>query len=126
MRTTRRFLLGAGTFSVVVAVVYWFLSYEDAGFMLLLFMGFAAAFLGGWFLLRTRRLRPPEDDADAEHAEEAGAEVGRFSGGSLWPLVMGVAVAVGVQGFVYGAWLLGVGAVLFAWAAVGLMLESRD
>jgi hypothetical protein len=126
MRTSRRFLLGAGTFSAVVAVVYWFLSYEDAGFMLLLFMGIAAAFLGGWFLLRTRGRRPPEDDAEAEHAEEAGAEVGRFSGGSLWPLVMGLALIIAVEGFVYGAWLLRVGAVLFAWAAIGLMLESRD
>jgi hypothetical protein len=126
VRTSTRFLLGAGAFSLVVAISYWFLAYEDAGFALLLFMGLAAAFLGGWFLWHVARVRRPEDDPEADHAQSAGEEVGRFSGGSLWPLVMGVALILGVEGFVYGAWLLGFGGVLFVLAAVGMMLESRD
>ena len=36
-----------------------------------------------------------------------------------------VGVAVGLQGFVYGQWLFFSGAVLFVWAAIGLMMESR-
>lgn len=126
MRTQTRFLMGAGAFSLVVAAVYWLVSYEEAGFALLLFMGIAAAFLGGWFLLRVVRVRRPEDDPFAEHTAAAGEEVGRFSGGSVWPLLMGLAVVIAVEGLVYGVWLLGFGAALFIWAAVGLMLESRD
>ena len=38
---------------------------------------------------------------------------------------MGVGVATGIEGFIYGRWLLIVGAFLFGWAAVGLMQESR-
>ena len=32
MRTEPRFLIAAGLFGAVVAFIYWFLSYEDAGF----------------------------------------------------------------------------------------------
>jgi Cytochrome c oxidase subunit IV len=126
VRTESRFLLGAGSFGVLVGVVYWFISYEDAGFVMLTLMGFASAFIGGYLLYRGYRTRRPEDDPDAEHADAAGEEVGRFSSGSIWPLVMGLGTAIGVEGFVYGAWLVGFGMVLFAWATVGFMLESRD
>ena len=126
MRTESRFLLGAGAFAVAVGVVYWFISYEDAGFVLLTLMGVASALIGGYLLYRGARLNRSEDDPDAEPGGEAGAIVGRFSSGSIWPLVMGVGTALALQGFIYGAWLVGFGAVLFIWAAVGFMLESRD
>jgi hypothetical protein len=38
---------------------------------------------------------------------------------------MGVGAAIGLEGFVFGAWLTFFGAALFVWAAVGLMMESR-
>ena len=126
MKTERRVLLGAGSFAIAVAVVYWFLGYEEAGFALLLLMGLASAFIGGYLLFRARGSARPEDDPDADHAAHAGDTVGRFSGGSIWPLVMGIGTALALQGFIYGAWLVGFGAVLFVWAAVGFMLESRD
>jgi hypothetical protein len=126
VKTERRFLLGAGGFAVAVAIVYWFLAYEEAGFAELLFMGLASAFIGGYLLYRAHGSRRPEDDPDAEHAAHAGETVGRFSAGSIWPLVMGIGTALALQGFIFGAWLVGFGAVLFVWAAVGFMLESRD
>lgn len=126
MRTEARFLLGAGSFGVLVGVVYWFLAYEDAGFVLLTLMGFASALIGGYLLYRGHRLRRSEDDPDAEYGEEAGAVVGRFSSGSIWPLVMGLGTVLALQGFIFGAWLVGFGLVIFSWAAIGFMLESRD
>jgi hypothetical protein len=39
---------------------------------------------------------------------------------------MGLGSVTALQGFIFGAWLVGFGLVLFAWAAIGLMLESRD
>jgi hypothetical protein len=34
-------------------------------------------------------------------------------------------VLLGLQGFIYGVWLLVSGLVIFAWATIGLMQESR-
>ncbi|HEX9375198.1 MAG TPA: cytochrome c oxidase subunit 4 [Actinomycetota bacterium] len=126
MRTEPRFLIGAGVFGATVGVVYWFLAYEDAGFAMLLFMGMASAFIGGYLLWKAGRATRPEDDPDADHAAAAGATVGRFSSGSIWPLVMGLGLMAGVQGFVFGVWLLLFGILLFVLSVVGLMLESRD
>ena len=125
MRTESRFLLGAGSFGVLVGVVYWFLSYEDAGFVMLAFMGLASALIGGYLLYRGSATRRAEDDPDADYGAYAGEEVGRFSTGSIWPLVMGIGTALALQGFIFGAWLLGFGLVVFAWAVIGFMLESR-
>ena len=33
MSTQFKFLMGAGAFSIVVAIVYWYLGYESAGFV---------------------------------------------------------------------------------------------
>ena len=126
MSTTVRFLLGAGAFGLVSAAIYWYVSYEDAGTMLLIFMGTAAAFMGGYLLFRTRgAVTFAEDDPNAQHEQHAGERVGYFSSGSIWPLVTGLGIAIGVEGFIYGAWLLFFGAVLFAWGVIGLMMESR-
>jgi hypothetical protein len=124
--TESRFLIGAGAFGAMVGVVYWFLAYEQAGFVMLLFMGLGSSFVGGYLLWKMHRVRRAEDDPDAEHAAEAGTAVGRFSSGSVWPLVMGLSVALGTQGLVFGVWLALFGVTLFVWATIGLMLESRD
>ena len=127
MSTQSKFLLGAGGFSIVVAVVYWYFGYESAGFAMLLFMGLATAFFGSYILYRAGRERRTyaEDDPDADHVKQAGERVGWFSSGSIWPLVMGLGAAIGLEGFVYGAWLLFFGGILFVWAAIGFMMESR-
>lgn len=127
MSTQFKFLLGAGGFAVVVAVAYWYLGYESAGFTMLLFMGLGSAFIGAYLLFKAgwERRTYAEDDPNAEHATQAGERVGWFSAGSIWPLVMGIGVAVALQGFVFGAWLFFFGALLFVWAAIGLMMESR-
>jgi hypothetical protein len=126
VRTEPRFLIGAGAFSATVAVVYWYLSSEGAGFAMLLFMGMASAMIGGYLLWKMGRVSRPEDDPDADYASTAGEVVGRFSSGSIWPLVMGIGLAIAVQGFVFGLWLIVFGLTLMVWAIVGLMLESRD
>jgi hypothetical protein len=124
VKTSTRFLVFAGLFGLVTGTVYWFVTYEPAGTVLLLLMGTAPLIIGGYFL-RHAHGRPAEDDPDAEHQAMAGATVGRFSAGSIWPLVMGIACTLGVEGFIYGMWLVMFGLILFAVAAVGLMMESR-
>jgi hypothetical protein len=125
--TQSKFLLGAGGFAVVVAIVYWYFGYESAGFTMLLFMGLGTGFIGLYILRRAGRERRvyAEDDPEADMASQAGEHVGWFPAGSIWPLVMGIGLAVGLEGFVYGAWLAVAGGILFVWAAIGLMMESR-
>jgi Na+/H+ antiporter NhaB len=125
MSTTVRFLIGAGLFGLVTAAAYWFVSYEDAGTALLLFMGIAVAFVGAYLVVRSGKVKAAEDDPEADHEKQAGQRVGYFASGSVWPLVMGAGIAVGLQGFIFGAWLVFFGLVLFLWAAIGLMMESR-
>jgi len=125
MRTEVKFFMFSALFSLAVAGVYWFLSYEDAGSTLLLFMFFAPFFVAAFLAHRAWRMRLAENDPDASYASEAGAPVGRFYAGSIWPLLMGIGVAVGLEGFIFGIWLLVVGVVLFLAASVGLMQESR-
>ena len=127
MNTQVKFLVGAGAFATVVAILYWYFGYEPAGFLMLLFMGLGTAFIGTYILWKAGRERRvfAEDDPDADPRRQAGERVGFFSSGSIWPLVMAIGLGVGLQGFVYGAWLLFFGVLLFVWGVIGLMMESR-
>jgi hypothetical protein len=112
-------------FGFVVGAIYWFLTYEPAGTMLLIFMGLCGLVISGYLFIRGRRLSLPEDDPDGSFEDEAGTPIGRFSTGSVWPVLMGLGIALGLQGFIYGRWLLVAGGVLFVWSTIGLMQESR-
>ena len=127
MSTQFKFLLGAGAFGIVVGVVYWYFGYEPAGFLMLVFMGLAAGFWGSYILWKAGRERRKfaEDDPEADPSKQAGETVGWFSAGSIWPLVMGLGTAIALEGFVFGYWMLFFGLLLFVWAVVGLMMESR-
>jgi hypothetical protein len=112
-------------FGFVVGAIYWFLTYEPAGTMLLIFMGLCGLVISGYLFLRGRRLSLPEDDPEGSFEDDAGTPIGRFSMGSIWPVLMGLGIALGLEGFIYGRWLLVAGGVLFVWSTVGLMQESR-
>ena len=125
-RSEARFLIFAGAFGLFVALAYWFVSYEEAGSVLLGLMGTASAFVGGYLVSQRRKVRlRAEDDPDATHVSAAGETVGEFSSGSIWPLLMAIGATIGLQGFVFGRWLLFAGGIFFVWAIVGLMMESR-
>lgn len=121
-----KFFAFSGFFSLLVASVYWFLSSERAGSLLLLFMFFAPLFIGGYLAYRGWKLRRGEDEPDADHSTHAGEPLGRFHSGSIWPFLMGLGVALSLEGFVFGLWLALVGAALFLLAGLGLMQESRS
>lgn len=125
MRTQVKFFVYWSVFSLVVAAVYWFLSYEAAGSFFLLFMFLAPLMIGGYIAFHGWATKPPEDDPDADYRQVAGTAVGRFPAQSAWPIVLAIGVAIALEGFVYGMWLLAVGLVLFVSGIVGLMAESR-
>ena len=128
MRTLTKTFLVVGGYLVGIAVVYWFLTSEPAGTLLLL--GTAATLgLIAWYLVRRRgaaadRLAP-EDDPDAEPRDAAGTPVGSFPFSSVWPVVLVGGVVIATMGVLYTAILLPIGLVLTGVAVLGLMRESR-
>jgi len=125
MKTSVRFLVLAGAFGIFIGIVYWFVAQEPAGTTLLILMGVAPMIMAYVVWRRTSGKRFPEDENNATYAEDAGDELGHFSTGSLWPFVMAGGVLLALQGFIYGVWLLFSGLLIFAWATIGLMQESR-
>ncbi len=125
MRTEGRVFLGVTVFFVVIGLVYWFTSYEDAGSVMLAASAGMGVIAGGAILLLSRRapLRA-EDDPDATVAEGAGA-VDIFPTQSVWPFAVGLSGAVAASGFAFGAWLVIIGTGALAVSLICWILESR-
>ena len=113
MKTESFFYLGVTAFFVVIAGIYWFTSYEDAGTTMLVASSLLGLLAGGYLLFQARKFPPrPEDRADATLADGAGP-VDEFPGSTIWP-------------FVFGVWVILAGAVVFVLGLVGLIRQSRD
>ena len=104
---------------VVIAIVYWFTSYEDAGSVLLLL----AAVLGLWFgaFLWLQQRRPtPAADADVE-----GPDAVYLPHASVWPLVIGLGAASIANGLVLGTWVVVPGLAALGLGIGGFVRQSR-
>jgi hypothetical protein len=80
--------------------------------------------IGTYFRFVARRLDTrPEDFDDAEVSDGAG-DLGFFSPGSFWPIVLAGAASVTAIGFAFFLWwLIAFGVVLILSAAAGLVFE---
>ena len=128
MRTMTKTFVAVAGYLVAIAVVYWFLTSERAGTLLLLgtavMLGLVAVFIvrrGG----AAAENPAPEDDADAEPRDAAGTPIGSFPFSSAWPIVLVAAFVVMALGILYTVILLPMGVVLGGVAVLGLMRESR-
>ena len=114
-----------GIFFGIVGLIYWLLSYEDAGGIMLLGTFLLGCVPGGYYLWWSRRMRPrPADDPKATLEDGAGV-VGAFPSSSIWPFVLGLGATFTGLALVFGAWTLGVGLFLAVAALVGVVYESR-
>jgi len=100
------FFARSAMFALVVAAVYWFVSYEPAGTTLLGLFGVASAF-AAIVLARSQRRgagRSPDGDAlvDGPFADESG----RIPSETFAPLQVGFGLAVAGLGLVFGPWLI--------------------
>jgi len=140
VKTEAIFLIGVGIFFGAIGAIYWFISYEDGGGMMLLGSCLLGLLPGLYYFYWHRRFHGsryfywgrldhvagerPEDHPDAAIEDGAGV-VDSFPGSSIWPFVLGMGAFLLVLSLVFGVWLLPLGVGLILTALIGVTAESR-
>lgn len=125
MRVNGTFLAIIGVFFGIIAIIYWFLAYEDAGFLMLIGSALLGLMPGGYYLWWSRRMRPLDGDvAEATISDGAGV-IDSFPGSSIWPFLLGMAALFATLTFIFGLWLAPIAAALGLSAVIGGVMESR-
>ncbi|AYF75528.1 cytochrome c oxidase subunit 4 [Nocardia yunnanensis] len=117
-------------FFVIVAVVYGYFTgrsrtgVEWAGTTAIVLSAGLALIVATYFRFVARRLDlRPEDYEEAEIVDGAG-DLGFFSPGSFWPILLAGAGSITALGFAFfQLWLIGIGVVCILAAAAGLVFE---
>ena len=111
-----------GSFGIAIAVVYWFVSYEVAGTVLLAGFGLVAALIGlavGRATTGRSRTGPvppmPEDVPDERPLQD---ESGRIPSPTLAPFAVGIGLSIALTSIVFGSAPLLVGAPPLLWGSV--------
>ena len=136
-----RFFLRTALYTIGITIVYWFISYEIAGSVLLLSLGLSAIFfvLAGAVMIHHNRREVIPDRSRSRNAikrtlgfdEEAGETVTPPLGfddeviptSSIWPLVAALGALLIGLGLVYGGWLWAPGAMLATVALWGWVTQ---
>jgi len=125
MRVNGAFLAVIGIFFGIIGLVYWFTSYEDAGFLMLMGSALLGLLPGGYYLWWSARMKPLDgDEADASVADGAGV-VDSFPGSSIWPFLLGMAALFATLTFIFGLWMAPIAIALGLSAVIGGVVESR-
>jgi hypothetical protein len=110
-----RFFLFLSAFALVIGAIYWFVSYEPAGSVLLLAFG-AATGVMGLVLHRTGRRGVDRPFLD---------ETGRLPSETPAPLAVGAGLSLMALAFIFGPAPLVVGLLPFAWGAWTWLSRAR-
>ena len=125
MRVESRIFELLTIFFFVVGTIYLILSREPAGSAALFLTGGLSLIVGTYFRFVARRLEAPrpEDNPGGEISDGAG-DVGFFSPGSYWPVLLAGAVALtGISlAFMY-FWAVAISVILIVMAVGGLLFE---
>ncbi len=131
------FFLRIAAYAFFIGTVYWFLTYEAAGTMLLYGFGLAAGTAMLILAFAARRRRRAEDEARArgivETPEEGstdangpfGDDRGRIPSPSIAPFAIGLGAAVLGLGLILGPWLLLVGLIAALLGAVEWLAAAQ-
>ncbi len=126
MRVNGTFLALIGAFFGIIALIYWFTSYEDAGFLMLIGSAFLGLLPGSYYLWWSRRMRPLEgDDARTPHRASGAGVIDSFPGSSIWPFLLGMGALFATLTFIFGLWLAPIAVALGLSAVIGGVVESR-
>jgi hypothetical protein len=119
------FLLFLAAFGAAIAAIYWWLSYDDGGGIMLVGFALLGLLPGSYYLWWTKRMgKRPEDDPNADGADGAGF-IGYFPGASIWPFVLGAGALSISLSLVFGFWTAVFGFFLAISAVIGVIVESR-
>jgi hypothetical protein len=125
MKTEGKVLAGVAAFFFVIANIYWFTSYEDAGSVLLITTVGLGVIPGAWLIWISRRHPPRLEDRDNATIAEGAGRIGSFPESSVWPLGFAGGLCLGALGLVFGWWLALPGVVLLPLSLIGAILEGR-
>jgi hypothetical protein len=117
---------GIGGFMALIGIIYWFMSYEWTGTVLLgltasmaigsgLYLGWPRRGQGGLEPDGGQRLEPGHDPHDGVWFPEA----------SVWPFAIGAGMVLVGNGLLLGRWLLIPGAVFLTWSLAGMVRQGR-
>jgi hypothetical protein len=125
MKIYGAFLAGIGLFFGIISLIYWFNSYEDGGFLMLIGSALLGLFPGSYYLWwAAKGKRQADDDPNADVAEGAGT-IDSFPNSSIWPFILGMGALFTVLTFVFGLWMAPLAAALILSGAIGGTVESR-
>ena len=125
MRTGTKYFIALSAFGFGFGTLYWFLTYEPIGSILLWSLGLTPLVITAWVIRRRAFAGLGPLDDDAPPAAGVGEPVGSFPQASIWPVFLVLGVIVTGAALVYGLLLLPVGIAIWAVAVVGLVRESR-
>ncbi|HEV8621782.1 MAG TPA: cytochrome c oxidase subunit 4 [Actinomycetota bacterium] len=127
MKIATWMMLALFAYGAISGTIYWFITYEPAGTLLLWSFSLMPLVVAGYLVLHGAvRARTLEDDPDASPDRAAGQGLGTFPVASAWPLVLVLGSIAAAASLVYGLLLLPVGLGAMALAVLGLMRESRS
>jgi hypothetical protein len=127
MKTISRLLWLLSGFALALGTLYWFLTYEATGAVLLWVLGLMPLIIASWIWRHGLvGARLAEDESEADPGARAGEVVGSFPLVSAWPIFAVLGVIAAGASLVYGLILLVPGFALLAYAIFGFMRESRN
>ena len=118
LRVQWQLFASVAAFIALIGTVYWFVSYENAGTTMLALASGLALLLAGWLYLQQR------GSSDGS-ASDAPVEEDYLPTASVWPLAIGVAAALTVNGLILGWAYAAPGAAALALAVAGFVAQSR-
>jgi len=125
MRISGTLLAIIGLFFGVIALIYWFTAYEDAGFLMLIGSAILGLLPGSYYLWWSRRMRPLDGDVDEATMSDGAGVIDAFPGSSIWPFLLGMGALFATLTFIFGLWLAPIAAALGLSAVIGGVIESR-
>lgn len=124
VRVQARLFGGIAAFLALAALVYWLTSYEEAGTVMLVLAAGLGALAGAYLWAQDRRPGPDHPPGAGGQGEHGPGEH-YLPHASVWPLGVGAAAYLVVNGLILGIWFLVPGLVLAGVSVTGYCLQSR-
>ncbi len=130
MKVEWKLFTGAAVFAAVVGALYWFVSYEHAGTIMLIFSGAALLMVAAYLtVVGGRAGARPSDRGDADMGDEADlygpGEAEYYPSASVWPFLTAAGAVVLGFGLVFGAGVGSLGVLLLVAALGGYAAEAN-